>query len=197
MDTFIKSILISDSFYHYSNPSAVPLGHIVFAFSPLAALFSCSWERERDREQYIYKRALKAYIIHPNTHPHLIITISLIYEVKIMMSSPQKLSLTVFLLCSSILLTVRVAVTSDIRHYGQHRQAVKKLFVFGDSYVDTGNNRKSVGSSWKDPYGITFPGKPTGRFSDGRVFTDFLGSCAAFLICFLYLLLFFWGRSSN
>lgn len=91
-----------------------------------------------------------------------------------MMSSPQKLSFTFFWLCSSILLTVRVAVTADIRHHGQHRQAVKKLFVFGDSYVDTGNNRKSFGSSWKDPYGITFPGKPTGRFSDGRVFTDFL-----------------------
>ena len=50
-----------------------------------------------------------------------------------------------------------------------------KLFVFGDSYSDTGNNRKSEASSWKYPYGITFPGKPTGRFSDGRVLTDFLG----------------------
>ncbi|XP_062117564.1 GDSL esterase/lipase At5g03610-like [Humulus lupulus] len=49
-----------------------------------------------------------------------------------------------------------------------------KLFVFGDSYSDTGNNRKSEGTSWKYPYGITFPGKPTGRFSDGRVLTDFL-----------------------
>ncbi|XP_009374744.1 GDSL esterase/lipase At5g03610 [Pyrus x bretschneideri] len=49
-----------------------------------------------------------------------------------------------------------------------------KLFVFGDSYADTGNNRKSVASSWKQPYGITFPGKPCGRFSDGRVLTDFL-----------------------
>ncbi|KAI6674120.1 hypothetical protein NL676_002026 [Syzygium grande] len=49
-----------------------------------------------------------------------------------------------------------------------------KLFVFGDSYADTGNNQKSVASSWKVPYGITFPGKPAGRFSDGRVFTDFL-----------------------
>ncbi|OWM79099.1 GDSL esterase/lipase At5g03610-like [Punica granatum] len=48
-----------------------------------------------------------------------------------------------------------------------------KLFVFGDSYADTGNNRKSE-SSWKIPYGITFPGKPAGRFSDGRVLTDFI-----------------------
>lgn len=50
----------------------------------------------------------------------------------------------------------------------------KKLFVFGDSYADTGNIKKSLSSSWKFPYGITFPGKPAGRFSDGRVSTDFL-----------------------
>ncbi|XP_039003879.1 GDSL esterase/lipase At5g03610-like [Hibiscus syriacus] len=50
------------------------------------------------------------------------------------------------------------------------------LFVFGDSYVDTGNWRKSVGGSWKEPYGITFPGKPSGRFSDGRVLTDYIAS---------------------
>ncbi|CAN4121360.1 unnamed protein product [Withania somnifera] len=49
-----------------------------------------------------------------------------------------------------------------------------KLFVFGDSYADTGNNRKSVANSWKQPYGVTFPGKPSGRFSDGRVLTDYL-----------------------
>uniref|UniRef100_A0A6N2MF32 SGNH hydrolase-type esterase domain-containing protein n=1 Tax=Salix viminalis TaxID=40686 RepID=A0A6N2MF32_SALVM len=49
-----------------------------------------------------------------------------------------------------------------------------KLFVFGDSYADTGNNRNSLASSWKASYGITFPGKPAGRFSDGRVLTDFL-----------------------
>ncbi|KAK4481172.1 hypothetical protein RD792_012053 [Penstemon davidsonii] len=46
-----------------------------------------------------------------------------------------------------------------------------KIFVFGDSYADTGNVRN--GSSWKEPYGITFPGKPAGRFSDGHVYTDY------------------------
>ncbi|VFQ74210.1 unnamed protein product [Cuscuta campestris] len=48
------------------------------------------------------------------------------------------------------------------------------LFVFGDSYADTGNKMKANASSWKPPYGSTFPGKPSGRFSDGRVLTDFL-----------------------
>ncbi|XP_015951464.1 GDSL esterase/lipase At5g03610 isoform X1 [Arachis duranensis] len=56
-----------------------------------------------------------------------------------------------------------------VRHYGP-----TKLFVFGDSYVDAGNTRKDQPGSWKQPYGITFPGKPAGRFSDGRVFSDYI-----------------------
>ncbi|CAL5387517.1 unnamed protein product [Camellia sinensis] len=59
-------------------------------------------------------------------------------------------------------------------HRGLYGFHPTKLFVFGDSYADTGNNRKSIADSWKVPYGITFPGKPTGRFSDGRVLTDYL-----------------------
>ncbi|CAM8963847.1 unnamed protein product [Rhodiola kirilowii] len=51
-----------------------------------------------------------------------------------------------------------------------------KLFVFGDSYADTGNWGKTVSPSWKKPYGISFPGKPSGRFSDGRVLTDYIAS---------------------
>ncbi|CAI9091323.1 OLC1v1026327C1 [Oldenlandia corymbosa var. corymbosa] len=50
-----------------------------------------------------------------------------------------------------------------------------KLFVFGDSYADTGN-WPSTAISWKKPYGITYPGKPTGRFSDGLILTDYLAS---------------------
>ena len=58
-----------------------------------------------------------------------------------------------------------------------HKHGPKpKLFVFGDSYADTGNIRKSLSSSWKQPYGLTFPGKPAGRFSDGRVLTDYIGN---------------------
>ncbi|KAG5557034.1 hypothetical protein RHGRI_007324 [Rhododendron griersonianum] len=49
-----------------------------------------------------------------------------------------------------------------------------KLFVFGDSYVDTGNTPKAFSKAWKSPYGITYPGKPAGRFSDGRVLTDYI-----------------------
>ncbi|CAI8610784.1 unnamed protein product [Vicia faba] len=62
----------------------------------------------------------------------------------------------------------------DIQHH-HHKEPITKLFVFGDSYVDTGNlNKKGFAPSWKQPYGVTFPGKPSGRFSDGRVLTDYI-----------------------
>ncbi|CAN6438815.1 unnamed protein product [Victoria cruziana] len=64
-------------------------------------------------------------------------------------------------------------------HHHHHRRlgySQKALFVFGDSYVDTGNIDESLSKSWKYPYGITFPRKPSGRFSDGRVFTDFVAA---------------------
>lgn len=57
----------------------------------------------------------------------------------------------------------------------QKRVRNVKLFVFGDSYVDAGNCPRSGSVSWRQPYGITFPGKPYGRFSDGRVLTDYIG----------------------
>lgn len=50
-----------------------------------------------------------------------------------------------------------------------------KMFVFGDSYADTGNQNKSM-PSWRAPYGTSFPGHPSGRYSDGRVLTDFVAS---------------------
>nr|GME17441.1 GDSL esterase/lipase At5g03610-like [Ipomoea batatas] len=58
----------------------------------------------------------------------------------------------------------------------RHKHTPTKLFVFGDSYVDTGNWPRQDCSSWKDPYGITFPREPTGRFSEGRVLTDYIAS---------------------
>ncbi|XP_058741528.1 GDSL esterase/lipase At5g03610-like [Vicia villosa] len=49
-----------------------------------------------------------------------------------------------------------------------------KLFVFGDSYVDTGNFLDSP--AYRPPYGMTYPGTPAGRFSDGRVLSDYIAS---------------------
>ncbi|KAI7757165.1 hypothetical protein M8C21_025735 [Ambrosia artemisiifolia] len=66
----------------------------------------------------------------------------------------------------------RTKILTHHHTYGGFRPT--KLFVFGDSYVDTGNNPMALASSWKAPYGVTFPGKPAGRFSDGRVLTDYV-----------------------
>lgn len=73
------------------------------------------------------------------------------------------------------------------RHHHPHLSGPTKLFVFGDSYADTGNIKKPHAASWKVPYGNTFPGKPSGRFSDGRVSTDYLARLLGIKTPFAYL----------
>ncbi|GAU32746.1 hypothetical protein TSUD_323140 [Trifolium subterraneum] len=54
---------------------------------------------------------------------------------------------------------------------------VPAIIVFGDSSVDAGNNNfiSTVARSNFQPYGRDFMGgKPTGRFSNGRIATDFI-----------------------
>jgi hypothetical protein len=54
---------------------------------------------------------------------------------------------------------------------------VPALIVFGDSTVDTGNNNQipTIAKSNFGPYGRDFlGGRPTGRFSNGRVASDFI-----------------------
>ncbi|KAJ7289961.1 hypothetical protein O6H91_Y302200 [Diphasiastrum complanatum] len=47
------------------------------------------------------------------------------------------------------------------------------MFVFGDSYLDTGN-RDKFSRPWNPPYGMTWPNSPAGRYSDGHLLTDFV-----------------------
>lgn len=56
---------------------------------------------------------------------------------------------------------------------------VAGLFIFGDSILDAGNNNY-INTTTLDqanffPYGRTFFRFPTGRFSDGRLISDFIG----------------------
>lgn len=54
---------------------------------------------------------------------------------------------------------------------------VPAIIVFGDSSVDAGNNNQisTILKSNFQPYGRDFNGgKPTGRFSNGRIPTDFI-----------------------
>ncbi|KAG7589296.1 GDSL lipase/esterase [Arabidopsis suecica] len=92
------------------------------------------------------------------------------------MGSLIKLFVSLLLiLISSFLFGDINGVESSKKHlHHQNLYGPKKMFVFGDSYVDTGNIKMHEATSWEVPYGITFPGKPSGRFSDGRVSTDFL-----------------------
>jgi hypothetical protein len=56
---------------------------------------------------------------------------------------------------------------------------VSALLVFGDSTVDPGNNNNlaTVFKSNFRPYGRDFANQiPTGRFTDGRLTTDFVGN---------------------
>ncbi|PON58391.1 Lipase [Trema orientale] len=94
-------------------------------------------------------------------------------------------TINIFLSCCLFLLHTNVSTevhvedlpkNHDDHDHVRHHHAKHKLFVFGDSYADTGNSRKDTAASWKPPYGITFPGKPAGRFSNGRVLTDYLAS---------------------
>ncbi|XP_077230759.1 GDSL esterase/lipase At5g03610-like [Tasmannia lanceolata] len=90
----------------------------------------------------------------------------------------EKEKLLLFYLFFVLVIGVKVKGSHHHHHHNHNRLGEQKLFVFGDSYADTGNLRKLDSRSWKEPYGITFPGKPSGRWSDGRVLTDYL---AAFL----------------
>lgn len=52
------------------------------------------------------------------------------------------------------------------------------MLVFGDSSVDPGNNNRLATTAKGNflPYGKNFfNGRPTGRFTDGRLATDFIG----------------------
>ncbi|GLJ22975.1 hypothetical protein SUGI_0433430 [Cryptomeria japonica] len=58
---------------------------------------------------------------------------------------------------------------------GQRQPLVSALYVFGDSGIDPGNNNPlpTLIRSNFPPYGRDFPnGRPTGRFTNGRLITD-------------------------
>ncbi|KAE7996330.1 hypothetical protein FH972_001061 [Carpinus fangiana] len=55
-------------------------------------------------------------------------------------------------------------------------------FIFGDSLVDNGNNNQlqSLARANYLPYGIDFPGGPTGRFSNGKTTVDVIAELLGF-----------------
>lgn len=85
-----------------------------------------------------------------------------------------KLMLLLVLCVSSWQVGARDAAAS-----GGGRPRVPAILVFGDSIVDTGNNNAVLTLTKSDfrPYGKDLNGGvPTGRFSNGRVPSDFVGA---------------------
>lgn len=62
-------------------------------------------------------------------------------------------------------------------------------FIFGDSLVDNGNNNgiASLARANYLPYGIDFPGGPTGRFCNGKTTVDVIGELSPSFSSSLYL----------
>lgn len=86
-----------------------------------------------------------------------------------------------FFLISSLLVT---AVSSETKCLN-----FKSIISFGDSIADTGNliglsTPNELPESAFPPYGETFFHHPTGRYSDGRLIIDFIGTSS--LSIFLY-----------
>lgn len=74
------------------------------------------------------------------------------------------------------LLSAGLNVTQLRQIVAEH--GVKCILVFGDSSIDPGNNNwlSTRTKSNFPPYGKNFiSGLPTGRFSNGRLATDFIG----------------------
>jgi hypothetical protein len=60
-----------------------------------------------------------------------------------------------------------------------HTPCFSRLFNFGDSLSDTGNYRFIFPNDTNEPvlpYGETFFNRSTGRFSNGRLILDFIGT---------------------
>nr|ACU24600.1 unknown [Glycine max] len=69
---------------------------------------------------------------------------------------------------------------SKIDHHRSNKHV--PLFIFGDSFLDAGNNNY-INTTTLDqanflPYGETYFKFPTGRFSDGRLISDFIAEYA-------------------
>ncbi len=71
-------------------------------------------------------------------------------------------------------------------------ETIPAVLIFGDSIVDTGNNNNliTIGKCNYRPYGNDFKGQvSTGRYSNGKVPSDMIGSDDLSLLrnCFLFI----------
>ncbi|KAF8089068.1 hypothetical protein N665_0519s0025 [Sinapis alba] len=97
------------------------------------------------------------------------------------MEKAMEKTISFFIFSSSILFLAGKSLAKP-SYDGDMSDNVTALFIFGDSFLDAGNNNY-INTSTLDqanfpPYGQTFFGLPTGRFSDGRLISDFIAEYA-------------------
>ncbi|CAH2033724.1 unnamed protein product [Thlaspi arvense] len=82
-----------------------------------------------------------------------------------------------FSLLSTMLLALALSSVSSFYVVHAQNSSFSALFAFGDSILDTGNNNllPTLSKCNFFPYGRNFiGGRPTGRFGNGRVFSDII-----------------------
>ncbi|XP_030941420.1 GDSL esterase/lipase At1g29670-like [Quercus lobata] len=81
-----------------------------------------------------------------------------------------------------LLLLLLVLLVSNLQHCVNGTQQVPCFFISGDSWSDNGNNNNLVTKAKANyqPYGIDFPGGPTGRFTNGRNLVDIIAEHLGF-----------------
>ncbi|XP_031378199.1 GDSL esterase/lipase At5g45670-like [Punica granatum] len=73
--------------------------------------------------------------------------------------------------------------TKYLQNSVQGEPQVPCYFIFGDSFVDSGNNNNldlDIRANYS-PYGVDFPKGPTGRFTNGRTVADIIGQLLGFI----------------
>jgi hypothetical protein len=74
-------------------------------------------------------------------------------------------------------ISIRLFLVQILILVSKSKAEVPAVIVFGDSSVDSGNNNQipTMARSNFEPYGRDFlGGRPTGRFSNGRIASDFI-----------------------
>ncbi|XP_010503477.1 PREDICTED: GDSL esterase/lipase At3g48460-like [Camelina sativa] len=91
---------------------------------------------------------------------------------------PSSISLLLLTTAVSVVILLFSTVSSAAPVPNVHRP-FKKIYAFGDSFTDTGNSRSGEGPAGfghlsSPPYGMTYFGRPTNRYTDGRLAIDFV-----------------------